>query len=45
MVKRVTGLRFNMSHPVTAAIPPGDQSLFKMALTQETLFLSSLRKP
>ena len=26
------GLRFTLSHPVTAAIPPGDESLFAMAL-------------
>jgi predicted aldo/keto reductase-like oxidoreductase len=26
------GLRFALSHPVTAAIPPGDENLFKMAL-------------
>ena len=26
------GLRFTLSHPVTAAVPPGDPSLFKMAL-------------
>jgi predicted aldo/keto reductase-like oxidoreductase len=26
------GLRFTLSHPVTAAIPPGDERLFKMAL-------------
>jgi predicted aldo/keto reductase-like oxidoreductase len=26
------GLRFTLSHPVTAAVPPGDESLFKMAL-------------
>jgi predicted aldo/keto reductase-like oxidoreductase len=26
------GLRFTLSHPVTAAIPPGDEGLFKMAL-------------
>ncbi len=26
------GLRFTLSHPVTAAIPPGDEQLFKMAL-------------
>jgi predicted aldo/keto reductase-like oxidoreductase len=26
------GLRFTLSHPVTAAIPPGDENLFKMAL-------------
>jgi len=26
------GLRFTLSHPVTAAIPPGDETLFKQAL-------------
>jgi predicted aldo/keto reductase-like oxidoreductase len=26
------GLRFTLSHPVTAAIPPGNEDLFKMAL-------------
>jgi predicted aldo/keto reductase-like oxidoreductase len=26
------GLRFTLSHPVTAAIPPGDEALFAMAL-------------
>jgi predicted aldo/keto reductase-like oxidoreductase len=26
------GLRFTLSHPVTAAIPPGDERLFSMAL-------------
>jgi predicted aldo/keto reductase-like oxidoreductase len=26
------GLRFTLSHPVTAAIPPGDEQLFAMAL-------------
>jgi len=26
------GLRFTLSHPVTAAIPPGEAELFKMAL-------------
>ncbi|MBN1597441.1 MAG: aldo/keto reductase [Bacteroidales bacterium] len=26
------GLRFTLSHPVTAAIPPGNENLFKMAL-------------
>jgi aryl-alcohol dehydrogenase-like predicted oxidoreductase len=26
------GLRFTLSHPVTAAIPPGEESLFSMAL-------------
>lgn len=26
------GLRFTLSHPVTAAVPPGDQELFKTAL-------------
>jgi len=25
-------LRFTLSHPVTAAIPPGDELLFRMAL-------------
>jgi len=27
------GLRFTLSHPVTAAIPPGEAELFKLALT------------
>lgn len=26
------GLRFTLSHPVTAAVPPGDENLFKIAL-------------
>jgi aryl-alcohol dehydrogenase-like predicted oxidoreductase len=26
------GLRFTLSHPVTAALPPGDETLFQMAL-------------
>ena len=26
------GLRFTLSHPVTAAIPPGDETLFRQAL-------------
>lgn len=26
------GLRFTLSHPVTAAVPPGDERLFQMAL-------------
>lgn len=26
------GLRFTLSHPVTAAVPPGDQNLFRKAL-------------
>ena len=26
------GLRFTLSHPITAAIPPGDENLFAMAL-------------
>jgi predicted aldo/keto reductase-like oxidoreductase len=26
------GLRFTLSHPVTSAIPPGDENLFQMAL-------------
>jgi aryl-alcohol dehydrogenase-like predicted oxidoreductase len=29
----LSGLRFTLSHPVTAAIPPGDSGLFKMALS------------
>lgn len=29
----LTGLRFTLSHPVTAAITPGESSLFKMALS------------
>jgi aryl-alcohol dehydrogenase-like predicted oxidoreductase len=32
------GLRFTLSHPVTAAIPPGDENLFKMALELATRF-------
>ncbi len=28
------GLRFTLSHPVTAAIPPGDESLFRQALAR-----------
>ncbi|MFB3904429.1 MAG: aldo/keto reductase [Acidobacteriota bacterium] len=28
----LAGLRFTLSHPVTAAIPPGDENLFRMAL-------------
>lgn len=27
------GLRFTLSHPVTAAVPPGDQDLFRIALS------------
>jgi aryl-alcohol dehydrogenase-like predicted oxidoreductase len=34
------GLRFTLSHPVTAAVPPGDQELFKIALS-----LSDTLKP
>ncbi len=26
------GLRFTLSHPITAAIPPGDEKIFKMAM-------------
>jgi len=26
------GLRFTLSHPVTAAVPPGDENIYKMAL-------------
>jgi predicted aldo/keto reductase-like oxidoreductase len=27
------GLRFTLSHPVTAAVPPGEAELFRLALT------------
>jgi hypothetical protein len=27
------GLRFTLSHPITAAIPPGDEKLFRQALS------------
>jgi aryl-alcohol dehydrogenase-like predicted oxidoreductase len=26
------GLRFTLSHPITAAVPPGDENIYKMAL-------------
>jgi aryl-alcohol dehydrogenase-like predicted oxidoreductase len=32
------GLRFTLSHPVTAAIPPGDETLFAMALDLAATF-------
>ena len=32
------GMRFTLSHPVTAAIPPGNEDLFKMALGLATKF-------
>ncbi len=32
------GLRFTLSHPITAAIPPGDENLFRMALGLATRF-------
>jgi aryl-alcohol dehydrogenase-like predicted oxidoreductase len=32
------GLRFTLSHPVTAAIPPGDENLFRMALELAAAF-------
>jgi predicted aldo/keto reductase-like oxidoreductase len=32
------GLRFTLSHPVTAAIPPGDENLFAMALKLAAAF-------
>ncbi len=32
------GLRFTLSHPVTAAIPPGDETLFRMALREALRF-------
>lgn len=28
----LTGLRFTLSHPITSAVPPGEESLFRMAL-------------
>jgi hypothetical protein len=27
------GLRFTLSHPVTAAVPPGDEGLFRIAVS------------
>jgi predicted aldo/keto reductase-like oxidoreductase len=32
------GLRFTLSHPITAAIPPGNENLFSMALGLATNF-------
>jgi predicted aldo/keto reductase-like oxidoreductase len=32
------GLRFTLSHPVTAALPPGDENLFRMALDLAAAF-------
>jgi hypothetical protein len=32
------GLNFTLSHPVTAAIPPGDERLFSLALELATQF-------
>jgi predicted aldo/keto reductase-like oxidoreductase len=32
------GLRFTLSHPITAAVPPGDETLFKMALSLARAF-------
>jgi hypothetical protein len=32
------GLRFTLSHPVTAALPPGNEDLFSMALGLATRF-------
>jgi len=29
----IMGLRFTLSHPITAAIPPGDENLFRIALS------------
>ncbi len=50
-----SALRFTLSHPVTAAIPPGDAKLFEMALelgrdfkpmvTEEILEGATLMKP
>jgi hypothetical protein len=28
----LTGLRFALSHPITLALPPGNEDLFKMAM-------------
>ncbi len=33
------GMRFTLSHPVTAAIPPGNEDLFKMALGLAARFI------
>ena len=33
------GLRFTLSQPVTAAIPPGDESLFRLALKLAPAFI------
>ena len=30
----LNGLRFTLSHPITAALPPGDENLFRLALRQ-----------
>lgn len=32
------GLRFTLSHPVTAAVPPGDENIYKMALELASRF-------
>lgn len=34
----MTALRFTLSHPVTAAIPPGDEGIFRMALDLASRF-------
>ena len=36
--KAKLGLRFTLSHPVTAALPPGNEDLFSMALGLATGF-------
>lgn len=38
------GLRFTLSHPVTAAIPPGNENLFKMAMDLALEFKPLKRK-
>jgi hypothetical protein len=38
------GLRFTLSHPVTAAIPPGHEDLFSMALGLATEFKAMNKK-
>lgn len=32
------GLRFTLSHPITAAVPPGDENLFRMAMEEALRF-------
>jgi predicted aldo/keto reductase-like oxidoreductase len=32
------GLRFTLSHPITSAVPPGDENLFRMAMQEAVRF-------